>query len=151
MFLFFKFCRSFERHDTLHKIPNVPFFTTTPPWLKLPTDLPLLDIRALVLNKKGVSRLFPAVILLRLHQRIFTVITAERFVLPAPGWPCYFPAVARNKASLSFPDKGGTNFERKASQKISRAVSGVPGYTGMFTYSIDGYADETLRIDWDRE
>lgn len=64
------------------------------------------------------------------------------------GWPCYFPA--RNKASLSFPDKSGTNFEEREKQsKDRRAVSGVPRYTGMFAYSIDGYADETLRIDWD--
>lgn len=120
MFLFFKFCRSFERHDTLHKIPNVPFFTTTPPWLKLPTDLPLLDIRALVLNKKGVSRLFPAVILLRLHQRIFTVITAERFVLPAPDGPVIFLPLLEIKLHYHFPIKAARISREKQVKRSSR-------------------------------
>lgn len=126
MLLFFKFCRSFELHDTLHKIRDVPSFTATPPWLKLPTDLPLLDIRALVIKQERLfASFFPAIILLRLHlgQRIFTVITAERYVLPAPPPRMallFSSAVARNKPSLSFPDKSGTNFERKAVKRSSR-------------------------------
>lgn len=153
MLLFFKFCRSFELHDTLHKIRDVPSFTATPPWLKLPTDLPLLDIRALVIKQERLfASFFPAIILLRLHlgQRIFTVITAERYVLPAPppGWPCYFllPLLEIN-LHYHFPIKAA----RISREKQSKDRRGVPRYTGMFAYSIDGHADETPRIDWDRE
>lgn len=151
MLLFFKFFRrSFERHDTLHKISDVPPFTTTPP-VKAPNRFTFTrySYHSRAKQEKLFAFLFPAVIY------SFTITLKnfhghngrERFVPPVIF-------LLEIKLHYHFPIKEARiskrEREREKQSKDRRAVSGVPRYTGMFAYSIDGYADETLRIDWGR-